>query len=65
MLLIRILFWVQAFAGPVILFGLLAFIVFNQGDQYKGIAIGLLTAGVMAEIILAEWIRRKYGRNLF
>ena len=63
--LIKILFWFQAFAGPVLAFGLLAFLVYSKGEQNKGIAIALLVAGVIAGIILAEWIRRKYGLETF
>lgn len=63
--LIRTIFWFQAFAGPVLVFGLLAFLVYSKGEQYKEIAIALLVLGVITGIILAEWIRRKYGLETF
>ncbi|MGK2862907.1 MAG: hypothetical protein ACSLE0_13310 [Chitinophagaceae bacterium] len=63
--LIRILFWLQAFAGPFIFFGLMAFLAYSKGEQNKNIAIGLLAAGAVTGIILAEWIIRKYGLETF
>ena len=65
MWLIRILFWIQAFAGPVLVFGFLAFLVYNNGEQNKNIAITLLMIGAIAGIILAEWIRCQYGLETF
>ncbi len=61
----RILFWLQAFAGPVLVFGFLAFVMYNHSDQNKGIAIAVLVTGATAGILLAEWIRRKYGLETF
>jgi hypothetical protein len=65
MWLIRILFWLQAFAAPLLLFGLLSIFVYNDGKHNKGLAIVLLVSGVVAGTILAEWIRRKYGPEAF
>ena len=63
--LVRILFWLQAFAAPILLFGFLSFIMYGKGEQNKGLAILLLVTGVIAGTILAEWIRRKYGLETF
>ena len=63
--LVRILFWLQAFAAPVLIFGFLSFIMYTKGDQNTGLAILLLVTGVIAGTILAEWIRRKYGLETF
>ena len=65
MWLTRILFWLQAFAAPLLLFGLLSFFVYSKGDHNKGLAILLLVLGAIAGTILAEWIRRKYGLENF
>ena len=65
MWIIRILFWLQAFARPVLVFGFLAFVVYNKGEQNKGIAIAWLVTSAIAGILLAEWIRRKYGLETF
>ena len=65
MWLIRIIFWLQAFAGPVLVFGLLAFLVYSKGEHNNGIAVALIVIGAIAGIILAEWIRRKYGLETF
>ena len=63
--LIRILFWLQAFAAPSLVFGLLSFIVYSKGEHNKALAIVLLVLGVITGTILAEWIRRKYGLETF
>jgi hypothetical protein len=65
MWLIRILFLLQAFAAPLLLFGLLSFIVYSKGENNKGLAVVLLVLGAIAGTILAEWIRRKYGLETF
>jgi hypothetical protein len=62
---IRLLFWVQAFAAPVILFGLIALLLYSKGERYAGIAIALLITGGIAGIIVAEYIRRKIGLDTF
>jgi len=62
---IRILFWLQAFAAPVIFFGLIAFFFYSKGEKYSDIAIVLLGIGVMSGIIIAEYIRRKIGLETF
>lgn len=63
--IISAIFWLQAFAGPVIAAGLLAFFLYSKGEHNKNIAIAILIAGGIAGIILAEWIRRKYGLDTF
>ena len=57
---VRILFWLQAFAAPVILFSLIGLRI----DSYD-IMIVLLIVGVVSGIILAEYIRRKIGLEIF
>ena len=57
---IRIIFWLQAFAAPVILFGLIAFWI-NSISFF----IPLLVIGAVAGIVLAENIRRKIGLEIF
>ncbi len=62
--LVRIVFWLQAFAGPVILFGLITFLVYNKTENII-VAIILISIGVISGILLAEFIRRKYGLESF
>ena len=62
---IRLLFWLRAFAAPLLMFGLLAFVAYSKGQHNKGLAIFLLALGVIAGTGLAEWIRRKYGLETF
>ncbi len=63
--LLQIVFWLQAFAAPFLLFGLLSIFVYDDGKHNKGLAIVLLVSGVVAGTFLAEWIRRKYGLEAF
>ena len=62
--LVRALFWLQAFAGPAILFGVIAIIVYGKTERLLIPAI-LLGIGVLSGILLAEFIRRKYGLEIF
>jgi len=57
---IRVVFWLQAFAGPVILSFLLILVI----NSTKAI-LPLLLIGALGGIILAEFIRRKYGLETF
>jgi hypothetical protein len=57
---VRILFWLQAFAAPVILFGLIGLWI----DSID-VLIVLLTIGAVSGIIVAEYIRRKIGLETF
>lgn len=59
------MFWLQAFAAPLFVFGLLSFIVYPKGEHNKGFAIVLIFLGAMTGTILAEWIRRKYVLETF
>ena len=62
--LVRLLFWLQAFAGLLILFGLIAFVVYNKTGNMN-LAIILVSIGFLAGIFLAEFIRRKFGLENF
>jgi hypothetical protein len=65
MWLVRIIYWLQAFAAPVILFGLIALWVYSKGEKYPVPAILLLAIGVVTGVVLAEYIRRKIGLETF
>jgi predicted lysophospholipase L1 biosynthesis ABC-type transport system permease subunit len=58
--LINVIFWLQAFLAPVLLFGLIGLIIGSMK-----IIVVLLAIGAIAGIILAEWIRRKIGLDTF
>ncbi|MBL7721181.1 MAG: hypothetical protein JNK98_04230 [Chitinophagaceae bacterium] len=60
MWLVTIAFWLQAFAAPVILFGLIGLAISNETVFYV-----LLGIGILARIIMAEYIRRKIGLDTF
>ena len=60
MWLVTIAFWLQAFAAPVILFGLIGLAIGNETVFYV-----LLGIGILAGIIMAEYIRRKIGLDTF
>ena len=61
---VRTLYWLQVVAAPVILFGLIALIVYSKTEN-KIVAIILFSVGVLGGILLAELIRRKYGLEKF
>lgn len=58
------LYWLQAFAAPVILFAIISLIVYSKTEN-KIFAIILLALGFLGGIFLAEFIRRKYGLEKF
>ena len=61
---VRTLYWLQVVAAPVILFGLISLIVYSKTEN-KIVAIILFSVGVLGGILLAEFIRRKYGLEKF
>ena len=58
--IIRIIFWLQAFIAPLILFGLIGFLIGSMK-----LFIPLVIAGGVVGIIVAEYIRRKIGLETF
>lgn len=65
MWLVRIIFWLQAFISPAVFFTLLALWMYSNGEQYAVPAIVLLATGIITGVIVAEYIRRKYGLENF
>ena len=59
MRLVNFIYWLQAFLCPVILFGLIGFLITSD------ISVVALIIGAIAGIILAEYIRRKIGLSTF
>jgi hypothetical protein len=60
MWLVTIIYWLQAFAAPVILFGVIGFFL-----EKETLFFVLLLTGVIAGVILAEYIRRRFGLAVF
>lgn len=56
-------YWLRAFATPFLLFGVSAFVVLFSGKNLISSAISLLVLGIIAGVIYAEHIRRKYGSS--
>ena len=54
------IFWLQAFAAPVILCGLIGFLIGSMK-----LFVPLLVIGGAVGIIVAEYIRRKIGLEIF
>ena len=61
---VRTLYWLQVFAAPVVLFGLISLLVYSKTEN-KIVAIIFLSVGFLGGIFLAEFIRRKYGLEKF
>jgi hypothetical protein len=60
MWIVTILYWLQAFLCPVLLLGITGLLIGDR--QFLFI---LLAAGVIAGIVLAEYIRRRTGLAAF
>jgi hypothetical protein len=60
----RTLYWLQLFAAPVILFGIISLVVYSRTEN-KISAIILLSISFLSGIFLAEFVRRKYGLEKF
>ena len=56
--LISLMYWLQVFATPALLSGIAALFTWSNN---RTIGIALLCIGVIGGIILAEFVRRKYG----
>jgi len=61
---IRALYWLQVFAAPVVLFGVISLMVYSKTEN-KIVALIFLSVGFLGGIFLAEFIRRKYGLEKF
>jgi len=64
MWLIQIFFWLQAFVCPVILAGISILVFWKNADDYT-FPIIAGSIGVITGIIVAEYIRRKVGLDVF
>jgi hypothetical protein len=58
---INSIYWLWAFAVPVIVSGLPAWYLYEKAHKNLPWSVLLLIAGVVAGVITAEAIRRKYG----
>jgi TctA family transporter len=61
---VKALYWLQIFAAPLILFGIIALIIYTKTENKIALII-FLSAGFLGGIFLAEFIRRKYGLENF
>lgn len=58
---INSIYWLWAFAVPVIVTGLPAWYFYEKNNNNLPWSVLLLIAGIIAGVITAEAIRRKYG----
>ena len=63
--LVQAIFWLQAFAAPVLLSGFIAMLIYSGNDKNKWLPITILIVGVVTGVCFAEFIRRKYGLDTF
>lgn len=61
---VRIFLWLQAFGAVMLGFGLLIFIL-NRSFNNDTLTIILIITGAVAGIVVAEYIRRKWGLEEF
>lgn len=59
------LFWLRIFAAPFIVFGIIAFIVYQFDNNLLSISVFLVIAGIISGIAFAEWARKKYGCSTY
>lgn len=64
-LLVNIFFWVWLFIVPTAILGFLSFVVYKRSTDNLFFSIILLLIGVILGIALAEYIRKKYGLDIF
>jgi hypothetical protein len=57
---INIIYWLQAFAAPVILFGFIGLLT-----DSANFFISLIIIGAILGVVFAEYIRRKIGLDTF
>jgi len=62
--LVRLIFWLQAFIAPLLLFGVIAIIIYVKTERGL-IPILTIGVGILAGIFFAEYVRRKYGLENF
>jgi hypothetical protein len=62
--LVTMLFWLQAFVAPVLLFGLMAVLVYGKTKNVAFVIV-LLVMGILGGALLAEFIQRRYGLGTF
>ena len=58
-------YWIQVFAAPFLIFGIIALIIFSYFQKYEIVAYILLGVGIIAGIFFAEYVRRKHGYDVF
>jgi len=61
---VRVMFWLQAFGATVLIFGLIAVLIYIKTAN-RTVPFVLTGIGVAAGIFVAEFIRRKYGLESF
>jgi len=64
-LLISCFYWIQVFAAPFLIFGIIALIIYSNYYKNEPLAYILLGVGVIIGIIFAEFVRKKYGYDVF
>ena len=57
--------WIQAFAAPFLACSIIAVIVYSNNTKNEILAWIIFGIGVIAGIVFAEYVRRKYGFNVF
>ena len=59
--LIEIAYWIAIFFSPVLLFSVIAGIIFISNENNLWISIIFLSVGIILGIVWAERVRKKYG----
>ena len=59
--IVEIIFWIAIFSSPLLIGLALAFILYLNAPKLAWLSIGIAGLGVLAGILFAERVRRKYG----
>lgn len=65
MFIVNLIFWLWVFIVPAAILGFLAFLLYNKSSDNLPFSIIILVVGVVLGVLLAEYIRKKYGLDYF
>ncbi len=63
--IINVFYWLGLFITPALIFCFVAFWLYFDKTTGATLSILIAVAGIIAGIVLAEYVRRRYGLNNF
>lgn len=59
------MFWLAIFLSPTVAFGLVSLVVYAKTKTIFPFPVIILLLGMACGVLLAEWVRKKYGSSTF